>query len=188
LADFDLPFARTLNFEGKMLENDSDDPGGMTYCGISRVFNGNWAGWVLVDAHLKASPDIHVASMLCNADQELFFLVMGFYRTQVWNRHNMGDLTYQELATQFYDAVVNLGDRATKALQGLLGVTTDGDFGQISVGAANAKADPSGLVDSFLEWRIQHYKDHAKPEYLNGLLKRCVRSDNAVPPQGAKTV
>jgi lysozyme family protein len=91
----------------------------------------------------------------------------------------MGDLTYQEMANQFYDAVINPGPISVKALQGLVGVNQDGVIGQMSLDAINNHPNPSDLVDSFLDWRKQHYEDHAQVWDLNGLLNRCVRSDQS---------
>lgn len=179
MADFLFPFDRTQGFEGRVL---SVVNGHLTYCGIDKVEQPDWAGWAIVDGILSIAPDIHSASHLCNNDEALTNLVEDFFRKTIWDKSRMGELKYQELATQFFDSVVNPGPVSIGALQGLLGVKTDRVFGQVSLDAANFVKDPSGLVDLFINWRKQHYNDlvakhPAKGIDLAGWLSRCKRSD-----------
>ena len=112
MATFDDPFNRTLKFEGVTLEEVVGDPGGLTFCGISRNFQGQWPGWAVIDQYMKITPDIHAAKNFAVADTSLMALVEQFYKMSIWNANSLGDFVSQELSAQVYDAIVNLGNRA----------------------------------------------------------------------------
>jgi lysozyme family protein len=174
-----------MRFEGVMLENVPGDSGLLTFCGISRHYNPNWPGWAIIDQYLASAPDFHAAGHFAVQDQSLLALVEQFYKN-LWNSHRLGELVSQELATQVYDAVVNIGDRAVKGLQGVLGIRADGNLGPITIQECN---NPQGVIDqiinSFINWRKNYYASRVleKPEkkkFLDDWLLRCVRSDSQV--------
>lgn len=49
MADFHIALALLLRQEGGYVSSTSGDPGGETYCGISRRFWPNWDGWEEID-------------------------------------------------------------------------------------------------------------------------------------------
>jgi lysozyme family protein len=182
MATFDPAFQRTMNFEGITLENVPGDPGGLTFCGIARNPNPEWAGWATIDKYLNSSPDLNTARQLALDDEGLMGLVEQFYLNHIWNANNLGQLIYQELAIQVYDALVNCGSRAVKWLQTLVGANPDGILGPISLKLCNGNADPAGLVQDYLTQRKNYYNDLAAREpqmakFLQGWLNRCVLSD-----------
>ena len=185
MADFNPAFQRTMKFEGITLEEVPGDPGGLTFCGIARNPNPGWSGWSIIDAYIQSSPDMATTRHLAINDPSLMALVEQFYQASIWNQNQLGFFNDQELANQVYDAVVNIGQRAMKALQGLLAITADGVVGMVTLGAVNSVEDPSGLVDQFIHWRKNYYTSLVleKPQmkkFLDGWLNRCVRSDNKV--------
>ena len=52
MADFIPAKTITGGLEG-LYSYDPNDPGGETWCGVSRVNNPNWSGWAIIDAHKK---------------------------------------------------------------------------------------------------------------------------------------
>lgn len=182
MADFLRPFERTLNFEGVTLESVYGDPGGLTFCGIARNMQPTWSGWPIVDGYIASAPDFPTAKKACVSDQNLMNLVELFYRAQIWDKYSMGLFFYQELATQVYDAVTNLGGRAIVQLQKLVAVPADGNIGPVSIHAINGYSAQDTLVNLFIVWRKSYYMQlvQEKPEmgkFLQGWLNRCVRSD-----------
>lgn len=181
MAEFQPCFDWTISWEGKALEQVPDDPGGMTFWGISRVNNPEWPGWALVDAHLRACDNIHEASYLCNQDEALVGMVERFYQ-QAFVHGEFDGIAYQELALQAFDKFWNMGSAAVKALQEMVLAEPDGIIGPLTLDALNNHLDPSTLVDQFLEWCQKHYQDivarnPAMGKFLNGWLNRCRRSD-----------
>lgn len=98
-----LDAMKTLdNYEGFYSE-DSRDPGGETYRGISRVYFPDWWGWQIIDAE----EDLENESI----KRELNGLVLNFYRMQFWNRFN-GDAVADHslpIAIEMLECGVNLG-------------------------------------------------------------------------------
>jgi lysozyme family protein len=168
MANFQPCFERTMNFEGRILENVPNDPGGMTFWGISRRYNPTWPGWAVID---KLGPH----------DNTLPTLVANLYQSLYWDKNLLGQLNSQQLASQVFDAVVNLGSNAVvKSLQNMIGAVVDGNMGPHTVGTCNSM-DENTLVESFLEWRKSYYQNlvainPAKAEFLADWLSRCVIS------------
>jgi lysozyme family protein len=173
--------AWTQKKEGKLLENVPGDTGGLTWWGISRNNKPNFEGWALIDAHINATDDFHKAGFICNADETLIGLTNKFYLDE-FNKTNLGQLTYQELALQVFDHYWNMGGLALKVFQILVHQFPDGQPGPLTIQAANAYTDQSGLVDRFLQWCQCYYitieaKHPEDLKFSKGWESRCVRSD-----------
>jgi lysozyme family protein len=180
-VSFDPIFHYTTDQEGKVLEQVPGDNGGMTFWGISRVNNPDWAGWPIIDGYLKAFSNIDLAASSCNKDKTLLGLVLKFYQ-DLFNQMGLSKLNYQELATQVFDKNFNMGGIAIKIFQLLVGARADGVIGPETIMRANSTVDQSGLVDRFLDWARAHYLDIVArhPEdskFLQGWENRCTRSD-----------
>lgn len=164
MASFDPCFERTMNFEGKILENNVGDPGKETFWGISRVYNPAWAGWKIIDT-------------LGPNDQTLPGLVATFYQTKYWLSNSFNLLTSQELAAQLFDACVNLGSGdVILGLEDLLGTEIDGVMGPNDITACNSATN---IIMPFIAFRKGFYRGLAvlSPEDkmdLKGLESRCV--------------
>ncbi len=172
MPDFLAAFNRTMDFEGRVLENDPNDPGGETFWGISRVNHPNWPGWALIDANPGNLP--------MNSLQPL---VEQFYLNDFWNVAQCGLYQSQELANQVFDAFVNLGIKALKILQNIVGVTDDGVIGPATMAAINAQQQHY-LAGNYIAAREAYYKQLVVnnpnlARYLNGWLNRCEFSSNA---------
>lgn len=101
--------AYTLQREG-LFSNDPEDPGGMTFRGISRKKWPRWEGWPLIDVGLAKGP----ISILAK-DPGLDLLVQQFYRVNFWDPAKCDLMLGQKLAGHVFDAAVNCG--VTRSVQ-----------------------------------------------------------------------
>lgn len=104
MANFDIAYKRTSEFEGGYVK-DHDDNGGETYKGIARNSNPNWSGWKIIDSYKKQS---HFPKNLENNNQ-LQLLVKDCYRIKYWNAINGDKINNQNVANDLYDSAVNMG-------------------------------------------------------------------------------
>ena len=104
MANFDIAFKRTAQFEGGYVY-DPDDNGGETYAGISRKSNPKWAGWKTIDAAKKKS---NFPKNL-KSDIILQTQVKTLYKTNYWNIIWGDKITNQDVANDLYDTGVNMG-------------------------------------------------------------------------------
>ena len=82
-----------------LVSNDSVDPGGLTFMGISKVFWPSWEGWDLLEASgYKQTPSIESA-------------VKRFYRLNFWNQILGDDIDSLSniVAEKLFDTAVNMG-------------------------------------------------------------------------------
>jgi len=93
---FETALDITLQHEGLGLSEHRCDPGGKTYCGISRVYWPDWDGWRLIDKGID-SP------FLAEAVKE-------FYRKNFWIRIKGDELAAiaPEIAYEVFDSAVNM--------------------------------------------------------------------------------
>ena len=157
-------FNRTMDFEGRVVENDPHDQGGQTFWGISRNSFPEWPGWDLVDSGLEVTEEV----------------IQDFYLHQFWIPALCELYENDELSIQVFDWNVNSGARAIKTLQTLLGLEADGKVGPLTLSAIKSQ-DKGILVDKYLISRVAFYNDLVarRPDnkrYLKGWVKRCVRS------------
>jgi len=105
-------YDRTMVFEGHYSDN-SADPGGETFMGISRNWYPSWEGWAIIDRYgPKNMPD--------NTLDSLHVAVKQFYLINFWDRIQ-GDKIAKlsvDVAIKMFDTAVNLGvSRAVTFLQ-----------------------------------------------------------------------
>lgn len=148
-------FEWLMDREGRVVTNDPNDPGGQTCWGISRKYNPNWEGWVLVDSGAKA--------------REIEPVVKVFYENllgKYW-------LSFKpKLREVFCDAFVNMGggnDKDKKldavellqlsvnCLRGGNVLVVDGGLGQ-KTRAEVAQLDPTALAYTFCALRMCEYR------------------------------
>ena len=148
------------------------DKGGETYKGISRKYNPNWEGWVVIDG-AKTDPTFpkNLDSVFVLNDY-----VQSFYQVQ-WNLSKCGQFESQELANAFFDAWVNQGDDwASRSLQTIVGVFPDGVMGQQTVQAVNWRDQNALLIDlkNVREIRYKQiaFADPTQEANLTGWLSR----------------
>jgi lysozyme family protein len=144
MADFNISYSRTIQYEGGY-DNDPDDFGGETIYGISRKYNPTWKGWELIDATKKTDSGWTPAKL--ESDPLIKAYVKEFYEAVYWHPVLGDDIPSQEIADELYDCGVNLGTgRAVSFLQTALNLlnrnqelypdlVVDGDIGPTTLGA-----------------------------------------------------
>jgi lysozyme family protein len=119
---FDRALEKVLVFEGGWVD-DVRDPGGETYCGISRRANPSWVGWATLDGLRKRGhkPQGQVFPGLSS-------LVAQRYRLRYWETFRGDDvaLVSDDLAVEMFNHAVHCGvGRAVEFLQRGLNVLND---------------------------------------------------------------
>nr|DAO60326.1 MAG TPA: Lysozyme [Caudoviricetes sp.] len=104
MANFDIAYNRTSNFEGGYV-NDDADSGKETYNGISRRFNPSWGGWKIVDTY-KRKPNF---PKNLDSDEALQNLVKSCYKSLYWDKVWGDKIKNQNVANDLYDTAVNMG-------------------------------------------------------------------------------
>lgn len=109
---FEIAYAATSIHEGGY-SNDPNDPGGETYCGISRRWYPNWIGWATVDL-LKDRPEE------MERHSGLRDMVQSFYLVEYWGKLRCETISRMSgtVACELFDSAVNVSKRkAVKFLQ-----------------------------------------------------------------------
>jgi hypothetical protein len=140
-TNFDKCLAVVFAEEGGYT-NDPQDSGGPTNFGITLADLREWRG------HDVTAEDVR--TMNRTEAQEI-------YRSKYWNPMQCDDLP-NGIDLEVFDFGVNAGNRTSiKILQSVLGVTTDGSVGPITLSAAKA-ADARTVIQNFSEQRLNYYR------------------------------
>jgi len=165
MADFAPAFEKMLHDEGGMqLTNIPGDRGGMTYAGIARNANPDWAGWQFIDRK-----DFGGATQL----------VREFYKVNFWDRIRGDDLTNQAIAETIFNFAVNTGvGVASKLSQLIVGVTPDGAIGAKTVERLNI-CTAEKFLPAYALAKIQRYvdicmKNRDQSKFLLGWVRRSL--------------
>lgn len=155
------------------------DAGGETYCGIARNSWPNWKGWAKLDQWKVVNRQPHYNEVF--SDEEIPGLpqdVKDFYEVTFWEKMHGDDMALRKVAIFFYDWFINSMTVATKHLQGLLGITSDGVFGSGTLAATNDAGEV--LLDKLHASRGAFYTSHvqAVPADAKFLVGWDKRSDN----------
>ncbi len=139
MANFDISFRRTINAEGGYV-NDSDDKGGETYMGISRVYHPKEIMWSIIDDMKKR----HSGTVLDHILRESSVVqnnVKSIYKKEYWDVISLDDIPNQKIANEIFDDAVNRGVKsAIKTIQKVLGM------------------DINGVINDELITNLKHYK------------------------------
>lgn len=163
MADFEPAYEGMVRNEGGyVLHNVAGDRGGMTYAGIARNMNPQWAGWPVIDSGSEPPAD----------------MVRAFYRANFWNPISGDELQHQSTAQTIFDFHVNTGRPARVLAQIVAGVTPDGSFGPRTVQALNAY-DPDKFVMAYAIAKIARYRDivtrdRTQAKFLLGWINRTL--------------
>ena len=168
-ADFNQAQELVRKAEGGY-SNDPRDKGGETYKGISRVFNPNWSGWVIIDAYKKTH------TLKTNAyipDKKLDELTESYYKSEYWNKIKGDEINNQRLANMIYDMSVNPIKPGAKqiVIDSLKVVSKDDTIKNYDVKKINV-ADPNKLFNEIGKRRSDGYKErggYALNSWLNRL-------------------
>ena len=153
-------FARCLDLilghEGGYVDHP-DDPGGATNMGITHATLAAWRGAPVSRDDVRAMGRDEAGEI---------------YRANYWNALNC-DALPKGVDLVLFDFGVNAGvGRAAKLLQGIVGVTRDGQVGPITLAATRAM-DAVHVVDAFSEGRMDHYRAlHHWPTFGKGWSRR----------------
>jgi lysozyme family protein len=132
MADFKIALNKTLQNEGKYV-NDPSDSGGETYCGISRKNFPKWEGWIIIDSYSR----INFPKCL-DQDTKLQGLVSDFYYHNFWLAAGCDKLNNQEIANHLFDSAVNMGIKpAVKLVQESLFTTVTGVLDKTTIEKLN---------------------------------------------------
>lgn len=174
MADFDKAIVKTLPHEGFYV-NDPDDPGGETYCGITRRDYPSWPGWAIIDKHkpLKWNQRIN--------DPVLDNLVKQLYREKIWPTIKGDQIQDNYVACSLFDWTVNSGGVAVRVAQAATKQDIDGIVGPKTLAAINA-CNPQWLCDVLQNARREFVRNivRRKPsqnKYLAGWLRRIAKFD-----------
>ena len=127
MADYRHAIAKVLKHEGGYV-NDTDDTGGETYKGISRVNWTKWSGWVIIDICKKDSKNFPKNAYL---NPTLTDLVIGFYKLNFWDKVGGDGIDDQDIADMLVDAAVNEGVKpAVRRAQKIVGIAQTGEFSE----------------------------------------------------------
>jgi len=166
MADFEKAIPLILKHEGGYV-NHPNDPGGETNYGITDRLDGKIDGMIDLDGDRIG--DVTVKGLTIDQAKQV-------YRDKFWNKMRGDDFMNQQIANLVFDSFVNMGINGIKILQRELGVTADGNIGDVTIGVVN-KAAGKLLFDSIKDARIQFYENLVlrKPElkiFLNGWKNR----------------
>lgn len=109
---FEKAYIKSMQYEGEYVY-DKDDKGGETYKGISRVYNPEWEGWVIIDNYKKNNSLKELKN-----NEKLNNLVKKFYFANYWLKLKLDKINSSLIAETIFDAAINCGKvNAIKFLQ-----------------------------------------------------------------------
>ena len=172
MADINKSLEVLSSWEGGYSMNPQD-PGGETYCGISRKKWPNWVGWVMIDKYKRDSGKIIPWNSLIPVDS-LPGEVNLFYEQNFWKTQSFFALVNQDVADKVFQHYVNLGDRAIKFFQQAennvgASLIVDGQLGPKTVAFTNSypviypqpvldKQVPS-VLGNYIDNLVQYYEE-----------------------------
>ena len=148
MADFEPAYSGTiLNEGGYKLTDNKNDRGGLTYAGISRKMNPQWAGWALIDEGSEVPAD----------------MVRVFYQQGWWDPLLLDQVEDQRVAETLYDFAINSSawghpKVAAQLAQLVVGTTPDGSFGPKTIAALNAY-NPDLFMARYALVKLARYRD-----------------------------
>ena len=104
-SNFDEAFSEVMKFEGTVVSDDPDDPGGLTVCGIAYNYNKSWSGWANIRAGLS-NGSIKLKKNLPTSYVEED--IADYYYENYWLRYGC-DLVSGSLGKEMFDQAVNPG-------------------------------------------------------------------------------
>lgn len=133
-ADFIIAYNCTVSFEGGYV-NDSNDKGGETYKGISRVNHPEFIGWEIIDAYKQNGNFPKILSSIENLE----LMVRNFYKKEYWIKMRGDEILDQKTANLIFDSCVNMGVfQGIKISQSALGISKTGIMDDATLKALNS--------------------------------------------------
>ena len=160
---FQTSYNKSMSAEG-LISNNTNDKGGFTYKGISRIKHPSWPGWKIIDSIYRSTD--YKSVQLLNSNAALQTAVKEFYRTEFWNKLQGDLLPSQLIADELFDSSINLGlPAASEFLQKAINllnrngslypdITVDGIIGNQTLSALNKciSANSEKLVFNLLNF------------------------------------
>lgn len=167
MANFEPAFEQMIKDEGGyVLHEIPGDTGGVTYAGIARNKNPQWAGWALVDKKEFGG--------------SLTTMVRDFYRAEFWGKMRGDELTNQDVANTIFNFGVNAGmGMAVKLAQLVVGSTPDGGIGPKTVERLNQITDGQRFKEQYALAKIARYaeicnRNRTQSKFLLGWVNRTL--------------
>jgi len=167
MAQFEPAFEQMIKDEGcYVLHEIPGDTGGVTYAGIARNKNPQWAGWALVDKKEFGG--------------SLTTMVRDFYRAEFWGKMRGDELTNQDVANTIFNFGVNAGmGMAVKLAQLVVGATPDGGIGPKTVERLNQITDGQRFKEQYALAKIARYaeicnRNRTQSKFLLGWVNRTL--------------
>ena len=136
MANFNIAFAQILEDEG-LYDNNSNDTGGETVLGLTRLADHDWKGWYIVDEQ-KQRPNY--PRNLNDVIDTLKQLAYSYYKMKYWDKV-MGDMIEnQQEANSICNSYVNTGAQAIILAQRALNLPETGHMDTETVNALNNKS------------------------------------------------
>ena len=180
LGKYGEDYVRALIFTSSAegaFANRKADKGGVTYKGISQVYNAKWVGWNIINRYLDKYPElkipyegkppasIHKLNFELNVNEELEALIYDFYYENYWKKCG-ADRIGGKLAVVLFDMSVLSGTRrASKSLQKCLNIwfktslVVDSQVGATTIKVLNEVIGSKGL-DLVVDRLIYEMKDN----------------------------
>lgn len=152
MADFNIAIKTVLENEGGYVD-DPDDKGGETNFGISK----------------RSYPSLDIKNLTMEEASAI-------YQKDFWKFDGIND---QAVATKLFDSFVNMGRRAIRFAQALVGAAQDGAYGPGTEAAINS-ADPEQFLSGYRNSLVDYYRglverDSSLGEFLAGWLRRAAQ-------------
>lgn len=159
---FDTCLNFVLDWEGRRVEFDPHDPGGVTAFGIDQ----------------RDHPSVDVKHLT-------FQEAVTIYHVSVWDRF-VCDKLAQPWDLLVFDSAVNPGPKfPVRAMQSCLCVNVDGFIGPKTLAAVKSNASVNGKFNAgikcFIQKRLEYYDDlptRLKNRYLHGWINRTIALQN----------
>jgi hypothetical protein len=127
--------------------HDPDDPGGLTYMGITLKT------WLKVGFDKNNDGIVDVNDLLLLTHEERIYKVFKPYYWDVWQADRIEN---QSIANLLVDWLINSGTRTISIVQQLLDVKKDGIVGRQTLAAINSHPDPEALHEQIKTARVYY--------------------------------
>ena len=156
--------------------NRKADKGGITYKGISQVYNPKWIGWNIIDKALEKYPElkipykkppasIHKLNFELNVNEELEYLIYDFYYENYYTKCGAWNIGGKLAVVLFDMAVLSGYKRSGKTLQKMCNIwfktnlIIDSQVGATTIKVLNEVIGSKGL-GIVVEKLIYEYQDN----------------------------
>ncbi len=146
MADIALYVPYLDKWEGGYV-HDPDDPGGLTYMGITLKT------WLKVGFDKNNDGIVDVNDLLLLTHEERIYKVFKPYYWDVWQADRIEN---QSIADLLVDWLINSGTRTISIVQQLLDVKKDGVVGRQTLAAINNHPDPEALHEQIKTARVYY--------------------------------